>query len=416
MAHRAGASASTTARSARAPAASSCSRWSGCSATTSSRRRRRPGSPTGPPTWPRCCVFVPQGAVLWKVGLVMGACNLARRLPRGADGGRPRGSGSSGSSSSSSSSGVHRPDRRRDPRPVGLTVPLACTHCSDPRSWTSHPTTPTARGVLAGRHRLRPLPAAGRAGRVRHPGAAGRRRPPEGAAARDGPSRLHLDLHVDRPGRRGRPTPRRSGHGGRRHELGYVVDGVAGRLHVLLRVPPGEPGRRTGRLGRRPTRLVDQVCLDVPAPAYETECGFWQALTGWELRFVGELPEFRRLIRPPDQPLQLLLQRLDEQSGPVARALRPGRQRPAGRDRAASRARAPRSCEVGDGLDGDGAAGRSGLLHHRPLARNAGCWPGPRLASVAAMTTTERADPPLRAPRGRHAPSASSTTTATPCG
>ena len=31
--------------------------------------------------------------------------------------------------------------------------------------------------------------------------------------------------------------------------------------------------------------------------------------------FSRELPEFRRLIRPPDQPLQLLLQRLDEQSG-----------------------------------------------------------------------------------------------------
>ena len=36
------------------------------------------------------CVFVPQGAVLWKVGLVMGACNLARRVRRCADRRRPR--------------------------------------------------------------------------------------------------------------------------------------------------------------------------------------------------------------------------------------------------------------------------------------------------------------------------------------
>ncbi len=58
------------------------------------------------------CVFVPQGAVLWKVGLVMGACNLvggyvgARTAVARGDSVRPdllhRGR-----------AGVHRPDRRR---------------------------------------------------------------------------------------------------------------------------------------------------------------------------------------------------------------------------------------------------------------------------------------------------------------
>ena len=60
-----------------APAASSCSPWSGCSATRSWRPPPRPAWRTGPPTSRALCVFVPQGVVLWKVGLLMGVCNLA---------------------------------------------------------------------------------------------------------------------------------------------------------------------------------------------------------------------------------------------------------------------------------------------------------------------------------------------------
>ena len=69
------------------------------------------------------CVFVPQGAVLWKVGLVMGACNLRRRVRRrpygGGEGhavrpdllhrGRDRRS-SSGSAASCSAGGERGPD------------------------------------------------------------------------------------------------------------------------------------------------------------------------------------------------------------------------------------------------------------------------------------------------------------------
>jgi hypothetical protein len=62
---------------------------------------------------------------------------------------------------------------------------------------------------------------------------------------------------------------------------------------------------------------VDQLCLDVPAPAYEAEWEFWKALTGWDERLVGAHPEFRRLIRPDDQPMQLLVQRLGEHDGSV---------------------------------------------------------------------------------------------------
>jgi hypothetical protein len=62
---------------------------------------------------------------------------------------------------------------------------------------------------------------------------------------------------------------------------------------------------------------VDQVCLDIAADHYDEETDFWQAVTGWELRVSRDRSEFRRLIRPAEQSLQILLQRLDEPTGPT---------------------------------------------------------------------------------------------------
>jgi hypothetical protein len=67
--------------------------------------------------------------------------------------------------------------------------------------------------------------------------------------------------------------------------------------------PPTWPG------GHR--SLVDQLCVDIPSPAFETECAFWAALTGWERR-PGARPEFEYLVRPAAMPLRILLQRLTE--------------------------------------------------------------------------------------------------------
>jgi hypothetical protein len=62
--------------------------------------------------------------------------------------------------------------------------------------------------------------------------------------------------------------------------------------------------------------LVDQVCLDIAADRYDEECAFWADRTGWEL--VGSSrPEFSYLVRPDDQPLRILLQRLAVADGPV---------------------------------------------------------------------------------------------------
>ena len=62
--------------------------------------------------------------------------------------------------------------------------------------------------------------------------------------------------------------------------------------------------------------FVDQVCIDIPPEIYDEECDFWASATGWEL-FDGGRPEFRRLRKPPGQPLQILLQRLDSRGGRV---------------------------------------------------------------------------------------------------
>ncbi|MGW1800501.1 VOC family protein [Streptomyces sp. NPDC001984] len=57
---------------------------------------------------------------------------------------------------------------------------------------------------------------------------------------------------------------------------------------------------------------LDQVCLDIPPSAYDTEIAFWAALTGWDL-LTGSLPEFRVLRPPTGLPVRVLLQRLGEE-------------------------------------------------------------------------------------------------------
>jgi hypothetical protein len=54
---------------------------------------------------------------------------------------------------------------------------------------------------------------------------------------------------------------------------------------------------------------ADQLCLDIPPDAFERECAFWAALTGW-----GPQPrsgEFARLDQPAQIPIRLLFQRRD---------------------------------------------------------------------------------------------------------
>lgn len=120
----------------------------------------------------------------------------------------------------------------------------------------------------------------------------------------------HLDLHATDPGRL---AERALALGARPHEH-------AGPVRALLS-PGGMPFcsvSHHAESSRRPlparwldghSSLIDQVCLDIPASAYDLEREFWARLTGWQVR-GGALPEFCYLAPPMTGPIRILLQRL----------------------------------------------------------------------------------------------------------
>lgn len=129
----------------------------------------------------------------------------------------------------------------------------------------------------------------------------------------EGPSHTHLDLHVEDLA------------AAEQHAVscGATVLGSGG--HVALRSPGGYPFclvTAPATVPSRPTTWPDghrsraeQLCLDIGPSAYQTECGFWAALTGWPTRHAGG--EFTRLWVPEPLGTRLLLQRLDEDEGAV---------------------------------------------------------------------------------------------------
>lgn len=124
----------------------------------------------------------------------------------------------------------------------------------------------------------------------------------------DGPSRVHLDLHV----------PDLAGAVEDAVGLGATL--VAEHDYAVLTSPGGftfcyVTERSTVRAapatwpgGHRSS--VDQLCLDVPPATWDAELAFWQALTGWSARSGGR--EFVSLVRPPALAVRILLQRLDD--------------------------------------------------------------------------------------------------------
>ncbi len=109
----------------------------------------------------------------------------------------------------------------------------------------------------------------------------------------DGSAGLHLDLHHPDQEFRVLRSP-----GG----LAYC-EVPADLVH---RPPPATwPG---GHLS-----LVDQVCLDIPPSRYDEECAFWAGRTGWQLMDIPTKHEFQALVRPADQPIRILLQRVDDE-------------------------------------------------------------------------------------------------------
>jgi glyoxalase superfamily protein len=133
----------------------------------------------------------------------------------------------------------------------------------------------------------------------------------------DGRPRLHLDVHVD--------DPRASADELAGQGASVVADegdfltltSPGGFTFCLVTHPAGtRPRPRAWPDGH--VSCADQVCLDIPPSRFDAEFAFWERLTGWQRREVPLGAEFGRLTPQDDLPLQLLVQRLDDEQDAVA--------------------------------------------------------------------------------------------------
>ena len=130
----------------------------------------------------------------------------------------------------------------------------------------------------------------------------------------DGSSGHHLDLHIDPVAA---SVEQAAGQvvelGARvRHRSEGLVTAVSpgGFTFCLVRwhgeaTVPGPVHLDDGGASR-----ADQLCLDIPAGAFERERSFWSALTGWEVQ-TGVRSESACLNRPAGIPVRLGFQRAD---------------------------------------------------------------------------------------------------------
>lgn len=124
----------------------------------------------------------------------------------------------------------------------------------------------------------------------------------------EGPSRVHVDLDsTDREAAREHAL----GLGARPEWVWEEVPVMRSPGGLLFCHTVGE-GKELVRAD--PDRILDQVCIDIPAPLWESEIDFWRRLTGRDLRDGGR-SEFAFLGR--EGQMRILLQRLDEDEGRV---------------------------------------------------------------------------------------------------
>jgi hypothetical protein len=131
------------------------------------------------------------------------------------------------------------------------------------------------------------------------------------------PPRIHLDLHVADPVAEAAAAERL---GAELLDSPYddlrIMRSPGGLVFCFVPEPGGERPPPTAWPDGRAS-YVDQVCLDIPPSRYDAELAFWEAVTGWRRRDPAPGSEFGRLTPGPDQPLQLLLQRLDDEQDAV---------------------------------------------------------------------------------------------------
>jgi hypothetical protein len=130
-----------------------------------------------------------------------------------------------------------------------------------------------------------------------------------------GPSRIHLDLHVEDP----RAAADRATALGAAEvaDHGYVVmESPGGLAFCFVRQAAARRPRPVTWPGGH-SSYVDQVCLDIPSSIHDEECAFWAALTGLRRHDRIRTDEFSRLVGEGRVAIQILLQRLAEEDGRV---------------------------------------------------------------------------------------------------
>lgn len=120
----------------------------------------------------------------------------------------------------------------------------------------------------------------------------------------EGAPRVHLDVHADDPDAVRR---RVADLGGRQvADFGHTVHTSPGGL--LFCVVDEQPTRPPQPVAWPHLSRVDQVCIDIPEAAFDTEAHFWAALLQRQ-RQPSTHPEFERLADGAGDWPQLLLQR-----------------------------------------------------------------------------------------------------------
>jgi predicted enzyme related to lactoylglutathione lyase len=133
----------------------------------------------------------------------------------------------------------------------------------------------------------------------------------------EGASRIHLDLHVEDAAAGAEAAMALGAQVVARPDGGYVVlRSPGGFTFCLVRqpasvIPPARswPGVMRSR--------VYQTCLDIPAAIYARERDFWETILGGTAEVLQRRPEFARVRGSSRLALGLLLQRLDEATGPI---------------------------------------------------------------------------------------------------
>jgi hypothetical protein len=131
----------------------------------------------------------------------------------------------------------------------------------------------------------------------------------------DGPPRVHVDIESDDADGMVARAVRLGASLVRVTERWRTLTSPGGLPFCVLTADRHEPPEPVTWLDGHRSRLV-QVCIDAPPGAHEQEVEFWRSVLPG--RWVdSSAPEFAGKWHDAGSPLQLLLQRLDEPSGPV---------------------------------------------------------------------------------------------------